>query len=62
VSVTHHIEELPRSTTHAVLLRDGAVVAAGAAGDVLRDGPLSACFGVGVRVGRADGRWTARVA
>jgi iron complex transport system ATP-binding protein len=62
LSVTHHIEELPCSTTHAVLLRAGAVVAAGAVGDVLRDEPLSACFGVGVRVERLDGRWTARVA
>ena len=27
VTTTHHLEELPASTTHALLLRDGAVVA-----------------------------------
>ena len=60
VTVTHHLEELPASTTHALLLRAGRPVAAGAAGAVLADGPLSACFGVPVSVRRADGRWTAR--
>ena len=62
VTVTHHLEELPPSTTHALLLREGRVVAAGPAHEVLSDDPLSACFGVHVRARREDGRWTARVA
>lgn len=63
VTVTHHLEELPASTSHALLLREGRVVAAGPAAEVLRDGPLSACFGAAVRVTRhADGRWSGRAA
>jgi len=60
VTVTHHLEELPASTTHALLLRGGRVVASGAAPAVLAEEPLSACFGVPVTVTRADGRWSAR--
>jgi iron complex transport system ATP-binding protein len=56
VQVSHHLEELPRSTTHALLLAGGAVVAAGAADRVLREGPLSRCFGAPVRLARAGGR------
>ncbi len=60
VLVTHHLEELPPTITHALLLRAGRAVACGAAPGVLADEPLSACFGVPVEVTRADGRWTAR--
>ena len=31
LTVTHHIEELPRATSHALLIRDGRIVAAGPA-------------------------------
>jgi iron complex transport system ATP-binding protein len=62
VTVTHHLEELPASTTHALLLRGGRVVAAGPADTVLTDAPLSACFGAPITVRREDGRWTARAA
>ena len=48
VTVTHHLEELPVTTTHALLLSGGRVVARGAAPDVLADEPLSSCFGVQV--------------
>ncbi len=60
VLVTHHLEELPPTITHALLLADGRASACGPAPAVLADEPLSACFGVPVRVSRADGRWTAR--
>jgi iron complex transport system ATP-binding protein len=60
VTVTHHLEELPASTTHALLLRDGRVVAAGPADAVLADAPLSACFDTPVTVRRDGGRWTAQ--
>ncbi len=60
VLTTHHLEELPASTTHALLLREGEVVAAGRAEDVLADGPLSTCFGLDVRIRRtSEGRWNA---
>ncbi len=62
VVVTHHLEELPSSTTHGLLLRRGEVVAAGQAVDVLKDEPVSGCFGFPVTVGRGGGRWWARAA
>jgi iron complex transport system ATP-binding protein len=62
ITVTHHLEEIPPNTTHALLLRDGRVLAQGAADDVLTSGPVSACFGLGVTVERAGGRWAARLA
>jgi iron complex transport system ATP-binding protein len=54
--VTHHLEELPETTTHALLLRAGSVVAAGPVGEVLADAPLSECFGLPVEVRRDGGR------
>ncbi|MDQ3513521.1 MAG: ATP-binding cassette domain-containing protein, partial [Chloroflexota bacterium] len=62
VLVSHHLEELPASTTHALLLRDGAIVAAGPADAVLTGERVSACFGLPVRVERRDGRWSAYAA
>ena len=60
VLVTHHLEELPATTTHALLLKSGRAVASGPAPAVLADEPLSECFGVPVTVSRAGGRWAAR--
>jgi len=56
VQVSHHLEELAASVTHALLLRDGRVVAAGPAAEVLVDDPLSRCFDAPVRVVRRAGR------
>ncbi|MDQ3696313.1 MAG: ATP-binding cassette domain-containing protein [Chloroflexota bacterium] len=60
VLVTHYLEELPRSTTHLLLLREGRVVVAGPIDDSLSSGAVSACFGLDVRIGRDHGRWWAR--
>jgi iron complex transport system ATP-binding protein len=57
VMVTHHLEELPATTTDALLLRDGQVVAAGGVDDVLTSELVSACFGHPVTVTRQSGRW-----
>jgi len=59
VLVTHHLEELPASTTHALLLRAGRVLAAGPAGDVLTSERASECFGHPVAISRQVGRWAA---
>ncbi|GMA34141.1 hypothetical protein [Demequina litorisediminis] len=61
VLVTHHLEELPASTSHALLLRDGAVVAAGGVDEVLTTGQVSACFAYPIEVEHRDGRWSARI-
>lgn len=62
VFVSHHLEELPPTTTHALLLRDGGVVACGEVDRVITSACATACFGLPVTVGRSDGRWTARAA
>jgi iron complex transport system ATP-binding protein len=60
VLVTHHLEEVPASSTHAILLRDGQTLAAGAIRTTLTSANLSACFGLPVDC-RYDGqRWSAR--
>jgi iron complex transport system ATP-binding protein len=59
VMVTHHFEEIPPGFTHALLLRDGAVVAAGELPSVLTAQNLQVCFGVGLTLEHRDGRWWA---
>jgi iron complex transport system ATP-binding protein len=63
VLVSHHVEEVPVGFTHVLLLRDGAVVAAGPIDGILRSAALSECFGLPLLVFRHhDGRYTARAA
>jgi len=59
VITTHHLEELPGSTSHALLLREGIAVATGPVDDTLADGPLSECFGMALAVSRVGGRFSA---
>jgi iron complex transport system ATP-binding protein len=60
ILVTHHVEEVPEGFTHAMLLRKGAVLAAGPVLDVFTERNLSKCFGVPLLVERRAARWTAR--
>ncbi len=59
VVTTHHLEELHGSTTHALLLRDGIVLAAGPVAETLTDPLLTACFGIPITAERRGDRWTA---
>jgi iron complex transport system ATP-binding protein len=60
VLVTHHVDEIPPGMTHAMLLRDGMVLAAGAFDDVLTADALSDCFAMSLSLERRpDGRLTA---
>lgn len=60
ILATHHLEEIPTSTSHAALLRDGRILEQGPIDDVLDAGALSACFGLAIEVERHAGRWSAR--
>ena len=62
ITVTHHLEELPPTTSHALLLREGRRLAGGPVDEVLTGGHLTACFGRAVAVERRHGRWQARSA
>ncbi|MFJ8310466.1 MULTISPECIES: ABC transporter ATP-binding protein [unclassified Streptomyces] len=60
VLVTHHLEELPPGTTHAMLLRDGRCLASGPVAGVLTSDQVSKCFDHPIHLTRADGRWSVR--
>ncbi|WP_328750657.1 ATP-binding cassette domain-containing protein [Streptomyces sp. NBC_00285] len=60
VLVTHHLEELPPGTTHAMLLREGRVLAWGPASDILTGAQVGKCFGLPLVLERREGRWTVR--
>jgi iron complex transport system ATP-binding protein len=56
LTITHHVEELPPSTSHALLLREGRIVAAGPIAEALTDETLSSCFGLPLALERIGGR------
>lgn len=60
ILVTHHVEEIPEGITHALLLKDGDVVAAGPIDQSLTGENLSQTFGLPLTVEHSDGRWHAR--
>ncbi|MFZ2057646.1 MAG: ATP-binding cassette domain-containing protein [Acidimicrobiales bacterium] len=60
VHVSHNLEELPATTSHALLLRDGEVVAIGPIGEVLTARSMEHCFGLAMTLTREEGRWAAR--
>jgi len=60
VHVSHSLEELPPITSHALLLREGEVVASGPIERVLTEQSMERCFGLAITVTREDGRWAAR--
>jgi iron complex transport system ATP-binding protein len=62
VVVTHHVEEIPAGFTHALVLREGGVVASGLLRQTVTSEHLSAAFGLPLRVRYAGGRFTARAA
>ncbi|MDQ3904870.1 MAG: ABC transporter ATP-binding protein [Actinomycetota bacterium] len=59
VLVTHHVEEIPPGFTHAMLMRDGTVVAQGLLETVLTKDNLSETFGVDLVLRRSGERFFA---
>jgi len=60
VLVTHHIEEIPIGTTHALLLKDGLIAVSGPVSQVITSEHVSAVFGLPIEVDYISGRYTAR--
>ncbi|GMA93209.1 hypothetical protein GCM10025881_39420 [Pseudolysinimonas kribbensis] len=61
IMVTHHVEEIPPGFTHALLLADGRIRAAGPIAEILTEEHLSEAFGVPLVVATSeDGRFSAR--
>lgn len=60
VLVTHHVEDVPPSMTHCLLLREGRVLVAGPIEDALTAAHLGDTFGLAFDVTRrSDGRFSA---
>lgn len=60
VMVTHHLEEIPAGFTHALLMRDGEIYAAGPIAETLTSVKVSEAFGIEVQVDQTGSRFTAR--
>lgn len=60
VLVTHHLEEIPEGFTHALLVKDGQVLASGEIDAVLTSENLSELFGIVAQLSFANGRYSAR--
>jgi len=62
VMVTHHVEEIPRGFTSALLVSGGRIVAAGPLAEVLTEENLETTFGLPITLTETDGRYSARAA
>lgn len=62
ITVTHHLEEVPASSTHGLLLRDGGVLTSGPVDEVFTSAWLSKCFDRDLAVTGVNGRWTVHAA
>ena len=60
VLVTHHIEEIPVGTTHAILLKDGKIAVSGPVASVITSEHVSAVFGLPIEVKHESDRFFAR--
>lgn len=61
VLATHHVEEIPPSFTHAIVLKGGTVLKSGEIGSVVASDTLSEAYGAKCRVSRRGGRFSLRV-
>jgi iron complex transport system ATP-binding protein len=60
VLVSHHVEEIPPGFTHALMLREGRVVAQGPMSEVMTAANLTATFAMSLLLTHEDGRYAAR--
>lgn len=60
IMITHHLEELPESTTHAMLVKAGKIMTMGRAEEVLTTDNISHCFDYPIAIEYRSGRWIAR--
>ena len=60
VMVTHHVEEIPRAFTHALLLKNGRIQASGPLAEVITAENLTETFDMNIALEQHDGRFAAR--
>lgn len=61
VMVTHHVEEIPVTASHVLLMRGGRAVAQGPLQETLTSEAVSATFGIDIDLSRSSSRWSAQV-
>ncbi len=59
VMVTHHLEEIPAGFTHALILSQGRVFAAGEIAHTITSEKISEAFGLAITVDSVNGRYRA---
>lgn len=59
ILVTHHLEELPETTTHAALIAHGSLVASGPIDEALTTATVTEAFEHPIRVVKTGRRWGA---
>ena len=60
IVVTHHIEEIPFGTTHALIIKNGLIAVSGPVSSVITSEHMTAVFGINIEVTPANGRFFAR--
>jgi iron complex transport system ATP-binding protein len=60
IVVTHHIEEIPAGTTHALIIKDGRIAVSGPIFEVITTEHMSAVFGINISVTTDGQRFFAR--
>ena len=60
IVVTHHIEEIPFGTTHALIIKNGTIAVSGPISSVITSEHMTAVFGINIEVTAANGRFFAR--
>jgi iron complex transport system ATP-binding protein len=60
ILVTHHIEEIPEGTTHALLMKDGVIAVSGPIDEVITSEHISAVFGLPIAVQKEGSRFFAK--
>jgi iron complex transport system ATP-binding protein len=60
IMVTHHLEEIPAGFTHALIMSEGRVFAAGPIESTITSEKISEAFGLPITVDSVDNRYRAR--
>ena len=60
IMVTHHLEEIPTGFTHALIMSEGRVFAAGPIESTITSEKISEAFGMAITVDSVDNRYRAR--
>jgi iron complex transport system ATP-binding protein len=61
ITVTHHLEEVPPTASHALMIKDGRVLTQGPIAEALDSATVSECFDLPIEVHLNGDRWSAAI-